>query len=120
MYDDYYGPGSEEYDQDMYEEFQQEYQEFKQEYEQEKWEQKQKEQMYEDERDLQESIRDTAQENCYADYSGGKKPSLECDYSNFSTTSPSPQETAMIGGVVIVAIIAIAIFMSIKHKKDKR
>lgn len=27
MYDDYYGPGSEEYDRDMYEEFQRDYRE---------------------------------------------------------------------------------------------
>lgn len=74
MYDDdYYRPGSEEYDRDMYEEFQRDYQESQQEYEQYKWEQEQREQMYDDERTLQETLKDAAREDCHADYSGGKK-----------------------------------------------
>ena len=119
MYDDYYGPGTEEYDRDMYEEFQRDYQESKQEYEQYKWEQKQKEQIYEDERALQDTLDDAARESCHADYSSGKKPHTECDYdSGVSAKRFSTQDSVIIGGVIVIIIAIIAYFL-LRQKNTK-
>ena len=120
MYDDYYGPGSEEYDRDMYEEFQRDYQESKQEYEQYKWEKEQEQQMYEDERALQDTLDDAAREDCHADYSSGKKPTMDCDY-HTGSSSTNTQDSAIIGGIVFAVIIAAIIgYFIFKSKKNKR
>ena len=89
--------------------------------EQEKWEEQQREQMYEDERALQETLEDAAREDCYADYSGGKGPHMECDYHTGSSSSKSSsQESAIIGGVVVCIIIAIIVAIVLGKKKPSR
>lgn len=121
MYDDYYGPGSEEYDRDMYEEFQRDYQESQQEYEQYKWEREQEQQMYEEQDALEETLRDADRENCYADYSGGKKPEMNCEYSTGTSSSKISSQSNTIAGVSIIIIVAIIAFFIYKSShKDKR
>ena len=77
--------------------------------------------MYEDERALQETLEDAAREDCYADYSGGKGPHMECDYhTGSSSTKSSSQESAIIGGVVVCIIIAIIVAIVLRKKKPSR
>lgn len=118
MYEDYYGPGSEEYDRDMYEEHQREYAEWQQEYEQYKWEEEQKQQIYDSEKALQDTLDDAARENCYADYSSGKKPEMNCEYSTESSSSAHPNQEN-IATCIFLIIIAIAIVAYFVYRLSK-
>lgn len=121
MYDDYYGPGSEEYDRDMREEWEQEKSEWEQEYQQYKQEQELRDQMYDDEDALQETLRDAAREDCYADYSGGKSPTMRCDYHSESSgsTAYNLDAATFFGMVFIFSIVGFFIYLLVKPSKKK-
>ncbi len=113
MNDEYYGPGSEEYDRDMYEEFQEQYRESQDWAEQEEFERQQEEDAYMGQGALDEAAR----EDCYADYSGGRKPHMTCDYyTGDPTSSKSPQESSIIGSIFILVIIGTIILILVKRK----
>lgn len=110
-----------DYDREDYEDYLQNSAESQREYEKYKYTQEQEQSMYEEERILQDDLNDAAKEDCHADYSGGKKPTMDCDYSTGSPTkSLSPQESAIFGVGFAIIIIGLVAFFIIKSNKTKR
>lgn len=98
------------------------YDDYEYERDREEWEAERRElDMYED-RALQETLEDAARENCYADYSGGKKPTMRCDYNagSNSTNVSGSQESAAVGGVIALIIIAVVAYMVFRPKKGRQ
>ncbi len=104
----------EEIYQEMYEEFKQNQIESQREYERYEYE-RQRESDY---RTEQQELQDRVVENCYADYSGGKKPEMSCDYyTGTPSTSNHNSQESVIYGFIIVAIVTIVIIAIFKTNK---
>lgn len=88
----------------------------------EEWEAEQRESMYEEQEALEETLRDADRENCYADYSSGKKPEMNCEYSTGTSSSKSSSQSDTIAGVSIIIIVVaiIAFFIYKSSHKNKR
>ncbi len=79
----------------------------------EEWKQEQIENAYYEEQALRDTIEDAASENCYADYSSGKRAHLECEHSSY-TPRPSSSDTSdgmslFFFGLLGVIIIAFCV-----------
>ena len=81
----------------------------------EEWEAEQRESMYEEQEALEEALRDANRENCYADYSSGKKPEMNCEYSvGTSSSISSSQDDTIVGAFIVIIIVATIVFFIYK------
>ncbi len=120
MDDEYYGPGSEEYERDMREEWQQESAEWEEAYSQYNLDKQAEQDMSEGQSALQEDVSGSSKENCYADYSGGRTPRMACDYdTGISLSGQSIQESAIIGGIFLLIVMGTIILVVIKNKRNR-
>ena len=68
---------------------------------------------YDEEQALRETLEDAAREDCYADYSGGRKPEMTCDYHTETSSNAGAWDTY--GAIFSGAIIGVGIAWMVNY-----